>query len=73
MPHVFPGPVTDYLRRLQPTSWYHLVQYGVFRNPSLIRIESSSTLAGDISTTFGTSTTYEPSDDLGEQVGPPIV
>lgn len=73
MPHVFPGPVTDYLRRLQPTSWYHLVQYGVFRNASLIRIESSSTLAGDISTTFGTATTYDPSDDLGEVVGPPIV
>lgn len=72
-PHVFPGPVTDYLRRLQPTSWYWLGQYGVFRNPALIRIESASILGGDISTTFGTATTYEPAVDLGELVGPPIV
>ena len=72
-PHVFPGPVTDYLRRLQPTSWYHLVQYAPFRNASLIRIESSSALTGDISTTFGTGTTYNPAVDLGEQVGPPII
>lgn len=72
-PHVFPGPVTDYLRRLQPTSWYWLGQYAVFRQAALIRIESASTLGGDISTTFGTATTYEPSADLGEQAGPPIV
>ena len=73
MPHVFPGPVTDYLRRLQPTSWFWLGQYAVFRQPSLIRIESASTLGSDISTTFGTATTYEPGSDLGELVGPPIV
>jgi N4-gp56 family major capsid protein len=64
MPHVFPGPVTDYLRRLQPTSWYWLGQYSPFRAAALIRIESESLLGGDISTTPGTGTTYDPAIDL---------
>ena len=64
MPHVFPGPVTDYLRRLQPTSWYWLGQYSAFRTAALIRIECESTLGGDISTTPGTGTTYDPAIDL---------
>ena len=63
-PKVFPGPVTDYLRRLQPTSWYWLGQYGVFRQAALLRIESASTLGGDISTTPGTGTTFDPAINL---------
>ncbi|NNN07814.1 MAG: N4-gp56 family major capsid protein [Acidimicrobiaceae bacterium] len=69
-PHVFPGPVTDYLRRLQPTSWYWLGQFGLFRQASVIRIESSSLLAGDISTTPGTGTAYDPAINLGESGSP---
>lgn len=72
MPHVFPGPVTDYLRRLNPTSWYWLGQYGAFRSAALIRLESYSSLAGDISQTPGTGTTYDPAIDLGES-GSPLV
>lgn len=72
MPHVFPGPVTDYLRRLQPTSWYWLGQYGTFRTAALIRIESSSSLATDYSTTVGTGTTWGPAVNLGE-AGSPLV
>lgn len=72
MPHIFPGPVTDYLRRLQPNGWYWLGQYGVFRQQAIIRIESSSALAGDYSTTPGTGTTYGPAIDLGES-GSPLV
>ncbi len=64
MPHVFPGPVTDYLKRLQPTSWYWLGQYSQFRAAALIRIESESLLGGDISTTPGTGTTYNPAINL---------
>jgi N4-gp56 family major capsid protein len=70
MPKVFPGPVTDYLRRLQPTSWYWLGQYAPFRTAALIRLESSSTLAGDISIVPGTGTTYDPAVDLGESGTP---
>lgn len=70
MPHVFPGPVTDYLRRLQPTAWYWLGQFAPFRTASLIRIESSSLLTADISTTAGTGTTDEPAIDLGETGSP---
>lgn len=53
LPHVFPGPVTDILRRIQPNGWYFLGQYGVFREASLIRLESSSTLGGDIGGIWG--------------------
>ena len=70
MPKVFPGPVTDYLRRLQPTSWYWLGQYGTFRQAALIRIECSSSLGSDISTTPGTGTAYNPAIDLGESGSP---
>jgi hypothetical protein len=64
-PHVFPGPVTDYLRRLQPTAWYWLGQYSPFRAASLIRIEVASSLGGDISTTQNVGTAYDPAIDLG--------
>jgi N4-gp56 family major capsid protein len=71
-PHVFPGPVTDYLKRLQPTSWYWLGQYGGFRSAALIRIESGSSLGGDYSTTPGTGSTWGPAINLGES-GTPLV
>ncbi len=71
-PRTFPGPVTDYLRRLQPTSWYWLGAYAPFRTASLIRIESSSSLATDYSATPGTGTTYGPAINLGES-GSPLV
>jgi len=71
-PHVVPGPITDRLRRFVPLGWYWLGAYGVFRQASLYRIESASTLGGDISTTAGTGTTYEPAIDLGES-GSPLV
>lgn len=70
MPHIFPGPVTDYLRRLQPSAWYWLGQYGVFRQQAIIRIESYASLGGDYSTTPGTGTTYGPAIDLGESGSP---
>lgn len=69
-PRTFPGPVTDYLRRLQPTSWYWLGQYAPFRSAALIRIESASSLGGDFSTTPGTGTTFGPAIDLGESGTP---
>lgn len=69
-PHVVPGPITDRLRRFVPLGWYWLGAYGIFRQASIIRIESSSLLGGDISTTPGTGTTYEPAVDLGESGSP---
>lgn len=48
LPHVFPGPVIDILRRIQPNGWYFLGQYSVFRQASVIRLESVSTLGGDV-------------------------
>jgi len=69
-PHVVPGPITDRLRRFVPLGWYWLGAYGIFRQASIIRIESSSLLGGDISTTVGTGTTYEPAIDLGESGSP---
>jgi N4-gp56 family major capsid protein len=69
-PHIVPGPVTDHLRRFVPMGWYWLGAYGVFRQASIIRIESSSLLGGDISTTVGTGTAFEPAIDLGESGSP---
>ena len=69
-PHVVPGPVTDRLRRFVPMGWYWLGAYGIFRQASVIRIESSSLLGADISTTSGTGTAYEPAVDLGESGSP---
>lgn len=43
-PTVFPTPVTDLLRRFLGVGWYHLVAYGIFREASLRRIESSSSI-----------------------------
>jgi N4-gp56 family major capsid protein len=41
------GPVTDYLNRLQPIGWYWLGGYGRFREASLRRIESSSSIGAN--------------------------
>jgi len=59
-PHVVPGPITDRLRRYVPMGWYWLGAYGVFRQASVIRIESTSLLGGDIGTNFN------PGVDTGE-------
>lgn len=42
VPHTVPGPVTDKLRRFVPWGWYWLGAYGVYRQASIIRVESSS-------------------------------
>ena len=69
-PHVVPGPVTDRLRRFVPLGWYWLGAYSIFRQASVLRIESASLLGGDISTTVGTGTAFEPAIDLGESGSP---
>lgn len=43
LPHTVPGPITDKLRRFVPWGWYWLGQYGIFRQASIIRVESAST------------------------------
>jgi N4-gp56 family major capsid protein len=59
-PHVVPGPITDRLRRYVPLGWYWLGAYGIFRQASVIRIESTSLLGSDI------GTSYDPNIDMGE-------
>lgn len=44
VPKIVRGNVTDYLMRLQPMGWYWLGGYGRFREASLRRIESSSSI-----------------------------
>jgi N4-gp56 family major capsid protein len=44
VPKVVRGPVVDTLNRLQPIGWYWLGGYGRFREASLRRIESASSL-----------------------------
>jgi N4-gp56 family major capsid protein len=44
VPKVVRGPVVDTLNRLQPIGWYWLGGYGRFREASLRRIESSTSL-----------------------------
>lgn len=46
-PSVVFGPVTDSLRRFQTVGWYHLVGYGRFREASLQRIETSSSIGAN--------------------------
>jgi hypothetical protein len=46
--------------------WYWLGAYGIFRQASAIRIESASSLGGDISTTVDAGSTFDPAVDLGE-------
>jgi len=47
MPSVVFGPVTDSLRRFQTVGWYHLVGYNRFREASLQRIETSSSIGAN--------------------------
>jgi N4-gp56 family major capsid protein len=47
MPKVVRGNVTDVLMRLQPMGWYWLGGYGRFREASLRRIESASTIGAN--------------------------
>ncbi len=46
-PRVIPGPVTDKLRRFQPMGWYWLGAYGRYREASLYRIESASSIGAN--------------------------
>jgi N4-gp56 family major capsid protein len=46
-PRVVRGPVTDSLMRFQPIGWYWLGGYGRFREASLRRIESSSSIGSN--------------------------
>ena len=46
-PSVVFGPVTDTLRRFPPVGWYHLVGYGRFREASMQRIETSSSIGAN--------------------------
>lgn len=46
-PKVVEGPVVDTLRRFNPIGWYWLGGYGRFREESLRRIESSSSIGSN--------------------------
>lgn len=47
VPRIVRGPVTDTLARLQPIGWYWLGGYGRFREASLRRIESASSIGAN--------------------------
>jgi len=44
LPSIVPGPVTDLLRRFVPLGWYWLGGYSIFRQASVYRLESVSSL-----------------------------
>jgi N4-gp56 family major capsid protein len=46
-PKIVEGPVVDVLRRFNPMGWYWLGGYGRFREESLRRIESSSSIGAN--------------------------
>lgn len=46
-PSVVQGPVTDKLRRFIPLGWYWIGAYGVFRQASLRRYESASSIGAN--------------------------
>jgi hypothetical protein len=46
-PKVVPGPVTDVLRRFVPMGWYWLGGYSRFKETSLYRIESASSIGAN--------------------------
>ena len=46
-PSIVFGPVTDSLRRFQTVGWYHLVGYSRFREASIRRIETSSSIGAN--------------------------
>ena len=64
-PQVVPGPITDRLRRFVPLGWYWLGAYGIFRQASVIRLESASLLGSDLN-----SATFSPAVDAGESGSP---
>ena len=43
-PHVVPGPITDFLRRFVPWGWYWLGGYSIYRQASVQRLETGSSL-----------------------------
>lgn len=45
-PHMVVGPVTDKLMRLRPMGWYGVMGHAIYREESLYRIDSSSSIAG---------------------------
>ena len=47
LPRIVRGPVVDTLERFQPVGWYWLGGYGRFREASLRRIESSSSIGAN--------------------------
>ena len=55
LPRVAPGPITDYLRRWVPMGWYWLGAYGIFRQASLYRIESASSVGQNATAGSNTS------------------
>jgi len=70
-PHLVPGPITDRLRRLVPLGWYWLGAYGIFRQQSVARLETTSVLGSDISATYGSpAINVNPAIDLGESGSP---
>lgn len=46
-PRVVMSPVIDKLRRFMPMGWYHLVGYSRFREASLYRLETSSSIGAN--------------------------
>jgi hypothetical protein len=47
VPQIRRGPVVDSLMRFNPIGWYWLGGYGLFRQASLRRIESSSSIGAN--------------------------
>jgi len=46
-PNIVYGEVTDLLKRFRPVGWKHFVGYSVFRQESLRRVESSSSIGAN--------------------------
>lgn len=44
-PHVVIGPVVDTLMRFRPLGWYGVLGWAIYRNNSIVRIETSTSLA----------------------------
>lgn len=42
--HVVIGPVIDRLMRFQPIGWYGVAGWSVYRQASLVRVETSSSI-----------------------------
>jgi hypothetical protein len=47
VPKIVRGPIVDTLERFQPVGWYWLGGYGRFREASLRRVESSSSIGAN--------------------------